>query len=56
MRKIIQPCGLHCMKIQHLSVSIGTQDILTDINLHIHDFYLINFHCHLSRFSNIRIK
>lgn len=36
MRKIIQPCGLHCMKIQHLSVSIGTQEILTDINLHIH--------------------
>ena len=36
MRKIIQPCGLHCMKIQHLSVSIVTQEILTDINLHIH--------------------
>ena len=36
MRKIIQPCGLHCMKIKHLSVSIGTQEILTDINLHIH--------------------
>lgn len=36
MRKIIQPCGLHCMKVNHLSVSIGTQEILTDINLHIH--------------------
>jgi len=36
MRKIIQPCGLHCIKINHLSVSIGTQQILTDINLHIH--------------------
>ena len=36
MRKIIQPCGLHCMKVQHLGVTIGTQEILTDINLHIH--------------------
>lgn len=24
------------MKIQHLSVAIGTQEILSDINLHIH--------------------
>ena len=36
MRKIIQPCGLHCIKIQQLSVEIGGQEILTDINLHIH--------------------
>lgn len=36
MRKIIQPCGLHCIKVNHLSASIGTQEILTDINLHIH--------------------
>lgn len=36
MRKLIKPCGLHCMKIQHLSVAIGTQEILSDINLHIH--------------------
>lgn len=36
MRKIIQPCGLHCIKINHLSVTIGTQEILNDINLHIH--------------------
>ncbi len=36
MRKIIRPCGLHCIKINHLSVTIGTQEILNDINLHIH--------------------
>ncbi|MDE7310083.1 MAG: metal ABC transporter ATP-binding protein [Eubacterium sp.] len=36
MRKIIQPCGLHCIKVNHLGVTIGTQEILTDINLHIH--------------------
>lgn len=36
MRKIIKPCGLHCIKVNHLSVTIGTQEILTDINLHIH--------------------
>lgn len=36
MRKIIKPCGLHCIKISHLGVVIGSQEILTDINLHIH--------------------
>lgn len=36
MRKIINPCGLHCIKINHLGVTIGAQEILTDINLHIH--------------------
>lgn len=36
MRKIIKPCGLHCIKVNHLSVTIGTQEILKDINLHIH--------------------
>lgn len=36
MRKIIQPCGLHCIKINHLGVTIGKQEILSDINLHIH--------------------
>lgn len=36
MRKIIRPCGLHCIKINHLGVTIGSQKILTDINLHIH--------------------
>lgn len=36
MRKIIVPCGLHCIKINHLSVTLGEQEILKDINLHIH--------------------
>ena len=36
MRKIIKPCGLHCIKINHLGVAIGGQEILTDIDLHIH--------------------
>lgn len=36
MRKIVQPCGLHCIKVNHLSVTIGNQEILKDINLHIH--------------------
>ncbi len=36
MRRIIQPCGLHCIKVNHLGVAIGSQEILTDINLHIH--------------------
>lgn len=36
MRKIIVPCGLHCIKINHLGVSLGGQEILKDINLHIH--------------------
>lgn len=36
MRKIIVPCGLHCIKINHLGVSLGGQEILRDINLHIH--------------------
>ena len=36
MRKIIEPCGLHCIKVHHLGVTIGEQEILTDINLHIH--------------------
>lgn len=36
MRKIIQPCGFHCIKINHLGVSFGEQVILDDVNLHIH--------------------
>lgn len=36
MRKIIVPCGLHCIKINHLGVTLGEQEILKDINLHIH--------------------
>ncbi|MBU5473881.1 metal ABC transporter ATP-binding protein [Roseburia sp. MSJ-14] len=36
MRKIIKPCGLHCIKVNHLGVTLGGQEILKDINLHIH--------------------
>ncbi len=36
MKKIIKPCGLHCIKIKNLGVKIGGQRILEDINLHIH--------------------
>lgn len=36
MKKIVGPCGLHCIKIKNLSVTIGEQVILQDINLHIH--------------------
>jgi ABC-type Mn/Zn transport systems, ATPase component len=33
---MIRPCGLHCIKINHLGVTLGGQEILKDINLHIH--------------------
>lgn len=36
MRKMIKPCGLHCIKVKHLGVTLGSQVILEDINLHIH--------------------
>lgn len=36
MRKIIEPCGFHCIKVNHLGVKAGEQVILEDINLHIH--------------------
>ena len=36
MRKIIRPCGLHCIKINHLGVTLGEQEILKDVSLHIH--------------------
>ena len=36
MKKIIKPCGLHCIKIRDLGVTIGEQTILKNINLHIH--------------------
>ena len=36
MKKIIKPCGLHCIKIKDLGVTIGEQTILKNINLHIH--------------------
>lgn len=36
MKKIIKPCGLHCIKVKNLGVSMDGQEILHDINLHIH--------------------
>lgn len=36
MRKIIRPCGLHCIKVRHLGVRLGGQVILENVNLHIH--------------------
>ncbi len=36
MRKIIETCGFHCIKINHLGVKFGEQTVLDDINLHIH--------------------
>ena len=36
MRKIIETCGFHCIKINNLGVSFGEQVVLKDVNLHIH--------------------
>ena len=36
IKKIIEPCGLHCIKMNHLGVTIGNQTILEDVNMHIH--------------------
>jgi zinc transport system ATP-binding protein len=36
MRKIINPCGLHCIKVNHLGVKFNEQVVLEDVNLHIH--------------------
>ncbi len=35
-RKLIEPCGLHCIRINDIGVTIGDQVILKDISLHIH--------------------
>ncbi len=35
-RKLTEPCGLHCIRVKDLGVTIGDQVILKDINLHIH--------------------
>ncbi len=35
-RKLIEPCGLHCIRVNDLGVTLGDQVILKDINLHIH--------------------
>lgn len=36
MKKIIETCGFHCIKINHLGVYFGEQVVLKDVNLHIH--------------------
>lgn len=36
MKKIIQACGFHCIKINNLGVRFGEQVVLEDINMHIH--------------------
>lgn len=36
MKKIMNPCGLHCIKVNHLGVRFGEQVILEDVNLHMH--------------------
>lgn len=36
MKKIIEPCGLHCIKVHHIGVTLGEQVILEDVNMHIH--------------------
>ena len=36
MRKIISPCGFHCIKVNHLGVWFSEQEILKDVNLHMH--------------------
>lgn len=36
MKQLDKPCGLHCIKVHHFSVTLGNQVILQDVNLHIH--------------------
>lgn len=36
MRKLLNPCGFHCIKMNNIGVSVGEQVILQDVNLHIH--------------------
>ena len=36
LKKIIETCGFHCIKIKNLGVSFGEQVVLEDVNLHIH--------------------
>lgn len=36
MRRIMEPCGFHCIKINHLGVKYADQPVLKDVNLHIH--------------------
>ena len=36
MKKLMNPCGFHCIKMNNIGVSVGEQLILHDVNLHIH--------------------
>ena len=36
LKKIIETCGFHCIKIKNLGVSFGEHVVLKDVNLHIH--------------------
>lgn len=36
MKKLLNPCGFHCIKMNDIGVSVGEQLILHDVNLHIH--------------------
>lgn len=36
MRKLLNPCGLHCIKMNDIGVTIADQVILKDVNLHVH--------------------
>ncbi len=36
MKKLKTPCGLHCIRINHVNVRFADQEVLKDINLHIH--------------------
>lgn len=31
-----EPCGLHCIKVNHINVKVGEQVLVEDVNLHIH--------------------
>ncbi len=35
-RKLIEPCGLHCIRMNDIGVTVGDQEILRNVNLHIH--------------------
>ncbi|MCR5345192.1 MAG: ATP-binding cassette domain-containing protein, partial [Lachnospiraceae bacterium] len=36
MKLIKAPCGLHCIKVNGLKVHFGEEEVLNDINMHIH--------------------
>ncbi|MCC8017477.1 MAG: metal ABC transporter ATP-binding protein [Lachnospiraceae bacterium] len=35
-QKLLEPCGLHCIRINDIGVTVGEQEILKNVNLHIH--------------------